>query len=168
MSLAVPYARAAEALFERVRLVLSKDALAMYEGDPVKVPTVSRFIGSKRPPFFVWTNPLARSTSSRGSATSHEYKAEFSLYVYMFATHSDPEEALRNVNAWMNSAFMGVSADATLGRAVDCAIPRMSDSGYDTTPEKKYVVAAELEVTCKVAAICPKEFKELVRNANGG
>lgn len=164
MSLALPYSNASKALYERMRLVLSKDALAMYDED-VKVPKVDRFLGRDRPPFFVWTNPLARSTSSLAGATSWEYKSEFSLYVYMFATHANPDVALSSVEHWMNSAFMGVSADATLGRTVDCAIPRMSDSGYDTTPEKRYVVAAELEVTCKVASVCPKEFKELVRNA---
>lgn len=165
MSLAVPYSAASDALFERLRLVLSEQALGMY-GEGVKVPEVSRFMGSKRPPFYVWMNPLARSTSSRGGATAHEFQTEFSFFVYMFATHAKPEEALMNVNCWVNSVFAGVSADATLGRAVDCAIPRMSDSGYDTTPEKKYVVAAEMEVTCKVFAVCPQEFKELVRNAN--
>ena len=62
----------------------------------------------------------------------------------------------------------GIAADATLGGAVDCAIPRMSDAGYDSTPDKKYVVAAQVDVTCKVFSACPREFKELVRNASRG
>ena len=44
----------------------------------------------------------------------------------------------------------------------------MSDAGYDSTPDKKYVVAAQVDVTCKVFSACPGEFKELVRNASRG
>lgn len=164
MSMSLPYANASNALLDRIKLVLSKDGLALY-GEDVAVPTVDRFLGKKRPPYFVWTDPLAKSTSTTGGATSWQYSIEFSLYVYMFATHTDPEMALSAVSHWMNSAFLGISAEATLGGTVDIAIPRMSDSGYDTTPDKKYVVAAELEVMCKVASVCPNELRELVRNA---
>lgn len=163
--MATPYDAAARAVCDRLRVVLSEGALALYDGDPVRVPVVSFGIGPSRPPFLVWVNPLARSVSTSGSATSHEYSTAFSIFVYLMATHADLDEAVRNVNTWLNSAYMGIAAEATLGRSVDCAVPRISDSGYDTTPDKKHVVAAELEVACRVASVCPHEFKELIANA---
>lgn len=161
----MPYAEAAEALLERARLVLSEEALAMY-GDGGKTPEVHDHMPPKRPPFLAWLDPLADMDSTTGSATSAEFEKQFTLHVYMFATHAKFDVARESVQRWVNSLCYGVAADATLGGTVDCAIPRMSDAGYDTTPDKKYLVAAQVDVTCKVFSACPKEFKELVRSAS--
>lgn len=165
--IAMPYAEAATALFERASLVLSESALAMY-GDGGKVPEVHDHIPSKRPPFLAWCDPLADMDSTTGGATGAEYAKQFTLHVYLFATHAKFDVARESVQRWVNSLCYGIAADATLGGAVDCAIPRMSDAGYDSTPDKKYVVAAQVDVTCKVFSACPRELKELVRNASRG
>lgn len=159
------YELASKALYERLSLSLT-EGLSLF--DDAKQPTVTYGIGSKRPPFHVWVNPLARAVSTGGSVSGHEYRTEFAFYVYLTATHTDLDEAVRLVNMWAWAAYMGVSAEATLGRSVDLAIPRVSDSGYDTTPDKKHIAVIELEVTCTVTAICPQEFKEMVRNAQSG
>lgn len=165
MKLELPYTAAAEELFKRVSTVLSAKNLELYDR-AVKAPTVVRFMGNKRPPFMVWCEPMPQSTTTRGGATTWAFQTEFDLSVYMFATHTDPDEATKTVDYWINSICMGIAADATLNRTVDIAIPRLADAGYDTTPEKKYIAAAQIEVNCRKNAICPKEFREMLRESN--
>lgn len=158
------YQPAAEALLKRLELVLSEDALSLY-GEGTKAPKVSDHLAKSRPPFHVWLNPLPRYTNPEPGATMREARQEFAFEVYMFATHSDFHTALDSVNRWANSAIQGVAADATLGNSVDGASARITDSGFDYTPDKKHVVALQIEVTCSLYSLCPQEMKELVRNA---
>lgn len=158
------YQPASEALLERLKLVLSEEALNLY-GEAVKAPKVSDHLAKSRPPFHVWLNPLPRYTNAEPGATMREARQEFGFEVYMFATHSDFSIALDSVNRWADSAIQGIAADATLCNSVDGAAARITDSGFDYTPDKKHVVALQLEVTCSLYSLCPQEMKELVRNA---
>ena len=158
------YQPAADALLKRLELVLSENALALY-GDEVKAPKVSDHLAKGRPPFHVWLNPLPRYTNAEPGATMREARQEFAFEVYMFATHSDFRTALDSVNRWADSAIQGIAADATLCDSVDGAFARITDSGFDYTPERKHVVALQMEVTCSLYSLCPQEMKELVRNA---
>lgn len=163
----MPYSEASDALLERLRLVLGQSALAAVYGDEMtKVPEVSDHLGSSRPPFLVWMNPLAEGAATTGGASGHEHRMQFYLRTWMFAQHVDFSVALKSVQRWAHSACMGVAADATLGGAVDSAIARLSDCGYDTTNDKKHLVCAEIEVACSVFSVCPSIFKELIANAH--
>lgn len=167
MSLQTPYERAADALYERLKVVLSKDGLALYE-EPPAIPQVSLGNPVNKAANCVWLDPLPMTVSTNGSATSHENKTTFALTVFLLSKHSDRNKAIANVQRWVNSVYMGVMADATLGRSVDNAVPRMSEVGSDSTTEKQYIVGASVDVTCTAYSMCPKEFKELVRNAQSG
>lgn len=158
------YRPAADALLDRLRLVLSEDALALC-GEGSKVPTVSDHLAKGRPPFHVWLNPLPRFSTPMPGATIREARQDFTLDVYMFATHSDFSTALESVDRWVSNVILGIAADATLNGAVDGATARIADSGFDYTPDKKSVVALSLEVECSMYSICPQEMRELVRNA---
>lgn len=160
--LQTPFERAARALYGRMITVFSADGLALYEDAP-KRPDVSFGTPSVVKPFAVWVDMLPFGVRSTGSATTHEVAVEFAIDVYCVTKHSNRDVAVNTLQKYVNSIYMGVSADATLGRSVNNAIPRISDAGVDVTAEKQYIAAAVVEVTCKVASVCPKEFRELVK-----
>ncbi|OFK25014.1 hypothetical protein [Olsenella sp. HMSC062G07] len=167
MRLQTPYERAASALFERLRLVLSDAGLALY-AEPVPVPQLTFGSPANKRPNVVWLDPLPMMASTSGSATSFENQTTFTLTVFCMSRHTDRNVAIANVQRYVNSVYMGVMADATLGRNVDNAIPRVTETGSDATPDKQYIVAASVDVTCKASSMCPREFKELVADASRG
>lgn len=167
MRLQTPYERAAKALYERLQLVLSDAGLALY-AEPVPKPQLSFGAPVNKRPNTVWLDPLPMTVSTNGSATSFENQTTFALTVFCMSRHTDRNVAVANVQRYVNSVYMGVMADATLGRQVDNAIPRVSETGSDSTPEKQYIVAASVDVTCKASSMCPREFKELVADASRG
>lgn len=164
MNLQTPYMAASNALFERMKLAFSKDGLALYE-EELPTPKVDQGLPKTITPFHVWVDMLPGSNDSRGSATTAEIMTNFALDVYCVTKHTSRNKAVETLQAYVNSVCMSILADATLNRAVNNAIPRIADAAVDTTPEKQYVAAAVIEVSLMTASICPKEFKELVRNA---
>lgn len=164
MELQTPYMAASNALFERMKLAFSPDGLALYGGE-IKAPKVDQGTPKDVAPFHVWVDFLPGSNDSQGSATTAEIMTTFALDVYCVAKHTNRNKAVEILQTYVNSVCMSIIADATLCRAVNNAIPRIADAAVDTTPEKQYVAAAVVEVQLKTASICPKEFKELVRNA---
>ncbi len=157
-----PYQRAANGLHERMKRVFSPEGLALHD-EPPTAPKV--FLGIPRdiPPFCVWVDFLPHATTNEGGATSSENQYTFALNVYCVAKHTDRNKAVDTLQKYIGSVCMGISAAATLGRAVDNAIPTVGEAGVDSTPENQYIAAASVEVVCKVAAVCPQEFKELVK-----
>lgn len=155
---------ASDALLERLRLVLSEDALALY-GEPTKAPAVSDHLAKSRPPFHVWLNPIPRYTQADTGATMREARQDFDFEVYMFATHSDFDIAQDAVKRWASNVIQGIASDATLGGAVCGTTARITDSGFDYTPDKKNVVALSIEVQCSIYSLCPQEMRKLVRDA---
>ena len=61
---------------------------------------------------------LADMDSTTGGATSAEYAKQFTLHVYLFATHAKFDVARESVQRWVNSLCYGIAADATLGGGV--------------------------------------------------
>lgn len=157
-----PYARTAQALFERMKLVFSDKGLALHE-EPPKKPEVSLGIPRTIPPFCVWVDILPHGATNDGGATTSENQYTFALNVYCVAKHSDRNKAVDALQKYVDSVCMGISAGATLNRSVDSATPSLGEAGVDATPENQYIAAASVEVVCKVAAVCPREFKELVK-----
>lgn len=162
-----PLVDAPKALKERIELVLSESGLkAAFPGvKSLKVPMVTDHLGQTRPHFYVWVEPIARLVASSGSATCHESRIEFDLSAYLFAQHVKFDVAVETVNRWVTAIVLGVAADASLGKTVDSAIARVSDAGYDETPEKRFIAAAQIDVRCAVFSQCPSIFKELIANA---
>lgn len=166
MRLQTPYMAAANALYERMKLAFSPEGLAIYGKEkPIKAPEVSQGAPKTIAPFHVWVDFLPFANATQGSATTAEIMTNFALDVYCVAKHSDRNKAVEILQTYVNSVCMSITADATLWRTVNNAIPRISDAAVDATPEKQYVAAAVIEVTLKTASVCPREFKELVRNA---
>lgn len=164
MNLQTPYMAASNALFERMKLAFSPAGLALYE-EKVEAPKVDQGMPKTIAPFHVWVDFLPGSNDARGSATTSEIMATFALDIYCVTKHTNRNKAVETLQAYMNSVCMSILADATLNRAVNNAIPRIADAAVDTTPEKQYVAAAVIEVSLMTASVCPREFKELVRNA---
>lgn len=164
MNLQTPYKAASDALYERLKLAFSDAGLALY-GYSVQKPKVDQGTPRNVEPFHVWVDFLPFGNASQGSATTHEIMTNFALDVYCVAKNSDRNKAVDTLQTYINSVCMAITADATLNRAVNNAIPRISDAAVDSTPEKQFIAAAVIEVTLKTASICPTEFKELVRNA---
>lgn len=165
MKIQTPYMAASDALFERMRLAFSKEALALYE-EPVEPPKVDQGTPQTVAPFNVWVDFLPQSDDTQGSATNHEIMSSFVLDIYCVAKHTNRNKAVQILQTYVNTACMGILADATLGRTVNNSIPRLTDAGVDATPEKQFIAAAVVEVTLKTASVCPKELKELITNAN--
>lgn len=168
MDLQTPYKAASDALFKRMQLAFSDDGLALYGETKPPQPKVDQGTPRNIAPFHVWVDFLPYSNSAQGSATSHELATNFALDVYCIATHANRNKAVDALQMYVNSVCMAITAEATLGKAVNNAIPRISDAAVDGTSDKKHIAAAVIEVTLKTASICPKEFKELVRNAENG
>lgn len=157
-----PYARTANALYERMQKVFSDEGLAIHE-EPPKKPSVSLGLPRNISPFCVWVDFLPHASENEGGATSSENTYTFALNVYCVAKHSDRNTAVNTLQKYIDSVCMGISAAATLNRSVNNAIPRIGEAGVDSTPENQYIAAASVEVVCKVSAVCPREFKELVK-----
>lgn len=160
-----PYAAAALALFKRMETVFSDEGIALYDEPPMK-PSVSFGIPRNIPPFCIWVDFLPHSPINEGGATIGANQYGFALSVFCIATNSDRNKAVDTLQKYVNSVCQGVAAGATLDRTVDNAIPCIGESGVDFTNENKYIAAASVEVTCKVASVCPHEFKELVKKCS--
>ena len=160
-AMATPYEAAAEELTRRVRKVLSKEGLAVYDGDTPE-PSVHYGLPATVGPWCVWVDPLPHSVETSGGASGHEHGTEFSLYVDCVAKSRKREDAVRALQRYANSVYMGVMADATLNRTVNNALPRLFDSGCDVTNDKQFICAAVVEVRCKTFTMCPHEFRELI------
>ncbi|KRN55043.1 MAG: hypothetical protein KHZ79_06230 [Atopobium minutum] len=161
MKTTTPYSRAAEALRKRLELVLSDKALKLYDNG-IKTPVLSIGLGQARPARMAWINPMPYEVQMQGSATSHQYRTEFILRTYLLCTSTDFNDAVKQVTYWADAIVIGISADATLGREVDRCIPRISDAGYDFTPERRFVAAIEIETSMSVYDMASEEFRRLV------
>lgn len=159
----IPYEDASIALYEREKKVFTTENLELvFEENAPKTPTVFHGFPPELPVNAIVVDDLPSSPDSTGGATGFQIGTSFSIDIDCIAKHSDREVARASAYRYADAVFGSVLADGLLDRSVDSAVPRVSDLGSMVDENKKYVYQFRVSVTCKVNAVCPQIFKEII------
>lgn len=152
-------------LYERMKAVFSDECFgSLFPGSTV--PDVFLGFPVNEPPFYIAVDEIPEGVSNDASVSMGHSEATFDLNIWLCSTHRNLLTVADSLIDYECTIIDAICADQTLGRTVDIAFPRVSDTGTAANPSKRYIGAANITVTCSKFSNCPNQIKEIVDAVN--
>lgn len=129
------------------------DDSEVFDGEPQRLPASA-----------VWTDPCPAAMASSPDATCFTASVSWEIVAYAMATRSSREDAVRDCTALAELAMCAAMANASLGRRVNSAVPRIETMAAAAGEDRRWSCAAEVRVACVRADACPPKSVNRLMN----
>lgn len=152
-------------LHERVKAVFSDECFgALFPG--MTIPDVFLGFPVNEPPFYVAIDEIPENTSAGAAVSMGHSEITFDLGIWICASNRELLTVADSLIDYEGVIIDAICADQTLGRTVDNAFPRVTNTGTAANSSKRYIGAANITVACSKFSNCPNQIKEIVDAVN--
>lgn len=152
-------------LYERTKAVFSDECFgSLFPG--MTVPDVFLGFPVNEPPFYIAVDEIPEGITADPAASMGHAEVTFELGIWLCTSNRDLLTVADSLIDYECTIIDAICADQTLGRTVDNAFPRVSDTGTAANSSKRYIGAANITVTCSKFSNCPNQIKESVDAVN--
>lgn len=152
-------------LHARIKAVFSESCFgALFPDDAL--PEVFLGFPVNEPPFYIAVDEIPEGTASGSAVSMGHGEVTFDLNIWLCATSSKLLIVADSLIDYQTAIIDAIMADQTLGRIVDSAFPRVTNTGTAANSSKRYTGAANIAVSCTKYSNCPNQIKEIVDAVN--